>query len=150
MSSKTDSVRDAKQSGNRHRLGRSDPRLPANRQAFGGGAMPKPTPVQFLLRMYKRGGMADHEAVGQVIDLAGESDPSELVSQLPPDLLAKVRRKLDEAPTTDEGWDKTLFIFGGSYGRDFDPEAAQSRWRSIYRAGVEALRSYFAREAPGI
>lgn len=111
--------------------------------------MPKPTPVEFLLRMYRRGGMTDHEVVGRVIDLAAETDPSELISQLPADLLARVRRKLDEAPTTEEGWDRTLIIVGGTFDRDFDWEAAQSRWRSVYRSGVEALRSYFGREAAG-
>jgi hypothetical protein len=77
--------------------------------------------------MYQRGDMTDHMAVGCVIDLAAEIDPWELVSQLPADLLAKVRRKLDEASTTDEGWGRTLFIVGGTFDRDFDWEEAQSR-----------------------
>jgi hypothetical protein len=111
--------------------------------------MPKPTSVEFLLRMYRRGGLPDHEAVSRVIDLAAGTDAAELVSRLPEDLLAKVRRKLDEAPTTEEGWGNTLLIVGGTFDRDFDWEAARARWRSDYRSGVEALRSYFGREASG-
>jgi hypothetical protein len=104
---------------------------------------PKPTGVQSLLRMYRRGVLTDREVTTRVIDLAAEADVAELASQLPTDLLASVRRVLDESPTTEEGWGRMLLIRGGTFTADYDPEAERARWRS----SVEALRSYFGRHA---
>jgi hypothetical protein len=105
--------------------------------------MPKPTGVQFLLRMYRRGALTDREAAARVIDLVAEADVAELVSQLPADLLARVRRELKESPTTEEGWGRMLLIRGGTFTADYDPDVERARWRF----GVEALRSYFEHQA---
>lgn len=104
-----------------------------------------PIDVQHLLRMYRRGAMTAQEVVHRVIDLAAEPDPRELVAQLPDDFLGAVRRRVAQAPTTDEGWAATVAIAGGTFVRGFDWDAERRRAGSRYRAGVEALRDCFGR-----
>ena len=82
--------------------------------------MPKPTVVQSLLHMYRRGAFTDREIATRVIDLAA-------------DLLASVRRALDESPTTEEGWGRTLFIHGGTFTAEYNR-------RPSGRGGGPALR----------
>jgi hypothetical protein len=110
--------------------------------------MPKPCDYQGVVSLYNRGILTDLHAVGLLIDLAGHSDVGELVSSLPPELLAQVRQSVAESPSTDHEWDRTFSIFGGTYKRDpdYDPAKEQARLRAVYRVGIEALRRHFEEE----
>jgi hypothetical protein len=106
--------------------------------------MPKPTGVLALVSLYRRGIITGHEAANQIIDLAAlEDDTAELINSLPSDLLAGVRQRVAEAPSTEQGWGGVVSIFAGSFTSDYDPALLQA----THRSGVECLRCYFEQAA---
>ena len=112
--------------------------------------MPKPTGIALLVSLHRRGVLPEDWVVDALVERAAEGDVDELIAALPPDLRASLRRAVDEAPVSDDEWDRTLRIVAGtfSYPPDHDEPAVQAQWRATRRAGVEALRAYFGREAP--
>jgi hypothetical protein len=113
--------------------------------------MPKPTGYEGVISLHRRGVITDLEAVNQIIDYAGESDVKELVSRVPAALIVLLKERLATAPTSDEGWGRTIHIFGGTSPRvpSYDREAEQVRRRAVYRKGIEALRFHFGTAGSG-
>jgi hypothetical protein len=112
-------------------------------------AVPKPTGVQRILSDYRRPVITDLDATCELIDLAGESNPDEMMAHLTSVLLESVRQEVAEAPTTDEGWGRVFFFVAGGFTPEDGPAARPERSRAAYHAGVEALRRYFNRAGAG-
>jgi hypothetical protein len=110
--------------------------------------MPKPKGAPLMLSLYRRGIITGHEAANKIIHLAAvENDTAELINSLPSDLLAGVRQRVAEAPTTEQGWSGLISIYGGSFTSDYDTVASLALSEASYRAGIECLRCYFEQAA---
>lgn len=97
--------------------------------------------------LFRRKVIVLSEAVFQVIVLAGKEHSGSVISEISDALAARVRDKLTEAPTTDAEWNDLLIIQGGTFGPDYDSDAAMAKTKSEYRTGVEALRKFFLSSA---
>jgi hypothetical protein len=108
--------------------------------------MASSTSMRSLIRHYERGTLTDWLAIDVIIRSVACGDVAGVLAQLPGPLIDLIHGQLDTYATTDEEWEQRIFISGGSgrCGPDYDPVAEQARQRALYRAGVEALRRYFA------
>jgi hypothetical protein len=79
--------------------------------------MSKPTGIEGVMVLHSRGVVTDVEALNQIINYASESDVDELVSGIPARLIALLKERLAAVPASDEGWEATIYIFGGTIPR---------------------------------
>jgi hypothetical protein len=90
-----------------------------------------------LLELYRQGAYTELEVAGYCIDVADSTMAAELLRSLPPDVLRRVEERVDEAPTSEEGWASMELI---TFRSDPEPALSQAERVSRHRASIEAIR----------
>ena len=98
------------------------------------------TPSQ-LLEMCEAGLLTPRELINKLVDLAADLDPASYIPDLPQHLIAAVRERVQNLPTTVDD----VFLLGSvTYKPGVDVTAAVDRERERAFASAHRLHDYFS------
>jgi hypothetical protein len=100
-----------------------------------------------VLRLWKKGHLGANEFRCRLIETATPATVKAFLKLVPHEILEQLRREIEQAPTTDEGWSNMRIVrsWCGPWNEEIAASVREEDEKSLkrYRAGVEALRQVF-------